>query len=68
MPARRGAEAGGARRFGGVEPRHLDREADAEHEAEEQVELAGEQHLAQPGHERVEHAAAASPAGRTSSG
>ena len=54
MPARGGAEPGDACRLGIVEPGHLDREADAEHEAEEKVELAGEQHLAQPGHDRVE--------------
>ena len=66
MRARRGAEPRRARRFGGVEPRHLDREADAEHEAEEQVELAGEQQLAQPDDERVERRLAAA-SGRANS-
>ena len=57
MPARRHAEAYRARGFGAVQTRHLDREADAEHESEEQVELAGEQDVAQRRHEAVEQAA-----------
>jgi hypothetical protein len=46
---RRSAEARGARRFGAAQALHLDREADPEGESEEEVELAGEQRVAQLG-------------------
>ena len=46
----------GARRVGCLETAQLQAEADAEHHAEEQVELAGEEQLAQQGHRAVEAA------------
>ena len=51
MPARRGAEPGGARCLGVVEPAIWIAKPMPKTQAEQQVELAGEQQLAQRGHD-----------------